>query len=64
STTPSNAKVYIDGIFYGTSPILLDLNSGVHLLKVRLHGYKTFRDKLGILEQKVTTWDERMHKKY
>lgn len=64
STTPSNAKVYVDGVFYGTSPTLLDLDSGVHLLKVHLHGYKTLRDKIGILEQKVTSWDEHLHKKY
>ena len=64
STTPPGAKVYVDGVFYGTSPIILDLGSGIHLLKVRLHGFKTFRDKIGVLEQKITTWDEHLHKKY
>ncbi|MHB1286127.1 MAG: PEGA domain-containing protein [Leptospirales bacterium] len=64
TTTPPGAKIYIDGVFYGTSPLLLDIPSGIHLLKVRLHGYKTFRDKIGVLEQKITTWDEHLHRQY
>jgi hypothetical protein len=64
STTPAGGKVYVDGVFYGESPILLDLPSGIHLLKVQMDGYHTLRDKIGILEQKVTPWEERLHKKY
>ncbi|MHB1927754.1 MAG: PEGA domain-containing protein [Leptospirillum sp.] len=64
STTPAGGKVYIDGVYYGNTPILLDLPSGIHLLKVKMDGYHALRDKIGILEQKVTTWEERLHKKY
>lgn len=64
STTPAGAKVYIDGIFYGDSPMMLDLTPGVHLVKVRMDGYVTVRNKVGILDQQITPWEERIHKKY
>jgi hypothetical protein len=64
ATTPPGAKVYIDGVFYGDSPMVLDLAPGVHLVKIRLDGYVTVRDKIGILEQQITPWEEHIHKKY
>ena len=44
--------------------MMLDLAPGVHLVKVRMDGYVTVRNKVGILEQQITPWEERIHKKY
>ncbi len=53
---PSGAKVYLDGIYYGVTPLALDIAPGVHLLKVRKEGFETSRDKIGVLAGKVTPW--------
>lgn len=62
STTPGGSNIYIDGVYYGTSPLVLELSPGVHLLKVQLKGYLTIREKVGILLQKVTTWKRQLDK--
>ena len=53
---PSGAKVYLDGIYYGVTPLALDTVPGVHLLKVEKDGFETGRDKIGVLAGKVTPW--------
>lgn len=64
TTTPSGAKVYIDNVFYGVTPLMLDLDPGVHLLKVKMHQYHTSRDKIGILGGTMTHWQEDLQKKF
>lgn len=56
-SNPSAAMVYVDGIYYGVTPLALDLSPGIHLLKVKKNGYETNRDKVGILEGKATPWN-------
>lgn len=53
---PSGAMVYLDGIYYGVTPLALDVQPGVHLLKVKKDGFETGRDKIGVLAGKVTPW--------
>ena len=53
---PSGAKVYLDGIYYGLTPLALDIPPGIHLLKVKKEGFETGRDKVGVLAGKVTPW--------
>jgi hypothetical protein len=64
TTTPSGAKVYIDNVFYGVTPMMLDLDPGVHLLKVKMNQYHTSRDKIGILGGTMTPWQEDLQKKF
>ncbi len=40
STTPEGAEVYVDGSFYGNSPVTLKLKPGKHTVKVQMSGYK------------------------
>ncbi len=60
---PQGARVYVDGIYYGVTPLALDLTPGVHLLKVHKDGYETSRDKVGILDGKMTPWNGDLPKK-
>lgn len=53
---PSEASVYVDGVYYGTTPLTLDLSPGIHLLKVKKDGFETRRDKVGIIDGKETPW--------
>ena len=60
---PGGARVYLDGIYYGVTPISLDVIPGVHLLKVHKDGYETSREKIGILDGKSTPWSGVLPKK-
>lgn len=40
---PSGAKVYVDGVFKGKSPILIEnLNAGIYSIQFRKHGYRPY----------------------
>jgi hypothetical protein len=41
---PSNAQIYIDGDYSGTTPITLTLNQGMYYLNVTKSGYRGFGD--------------------
>lgn len=55
-SSPPAALVYLDGVYYGTTPLSLDLAPGIHLLKVKKDGFATSRDKVGIIEGRTTPW--------
>ena len=40
-TTPSNATIYINGQYQGTSPLTKELPEGTHTIEARKDGYKT-----------------------
>lgn len=49
SSTPDNADVSVDGMFVGNSPCNLPLTEGIHIIEVKLSGYKLFKRELRIL---------------
>jgi len=48
STTPSRAKVYLDGVYFGLSPLNSEIEPGVHDIVVKLKGYKTVAEKVSV----------------
>ena len=48
NTSPSRAKVYLDGIYYGLSPLRLEMEPGVHAISVKLEGYKMVTEKVSV----------------
>lgn len=52
NTKPARAKVYLDGVYYGLSPLRLEMEPGVHALSVKMEGYKTVDEKVS-----VRKWD-------
>ena len=48
NTTPPRAKVYLDGVYFGMSPLRLEMEPGVHAISVKLEGYKMATDKVSV----------------
>ncbi len=63
TSSPSGAKVFVDQVFYGTTPLFLDLPPGIHFLKVRKHGFESQRSKIGIFREKTITWNGHLTEK-
>ncbi|HUM07213.1 MAG TPA: PEGA domain-containing protein [Terriglobales bacterium] len=40
TSTPDAAEVYVDGSFYGNSPVTLKMKPGKHTISVKMSGYK------------------------
>ena len=57
STTPGHAKVYVDGVYFGLSPLRAETAVGVHTVDVKLKGYKTASEKLSIRNGESTELD-------
>ena len=69
-STPTGASVEIDGIYYGSTPVKIPVNRGVHRVVISMGGYETW-DKmvnfyeglvvnvnLGLKEEKVENEDK------
>src|SRR3989338_7965259 len=48
NTNPQRAKVYLDGVYYGLSPLRLEMEPGVHAISVKLEGYKMITEKVSV----------------
>jgi hypothetical protein len=57
TTTPTNAKVYIDDVYYGTSPLRLELDPGISVFHFKLDGYKAITEKVSIRRAETTALD-------
>lgn len=62
STVPSRAKVYIGDVYYGMSPLKLDLEPGVHLFRFKLDGYKVVTEKVSIRRGETTELEVKLVK--
>jgi hypothetical protein len=40
--------VYLDGVYYGLSPLRLEMEPGVHAISVKLEGYKMVTEKVSV----------------
>jgi hypothetical protein len=54
NTKPARAKVYLDGVYYGMSPLRAEVEAGVHEVSVKVTGYKTASEKLSVRKGEVT----------
>ena len=48
NTNPSRAKVYLDGVYYGMSPLRLEMEPGIHAISVKLAGYNMVTEKVSV----------------
>lgn len=48
NTNPQRAKVYLDGVYYGMSPLRLEMEPGIHAISVKLEGYKMVTEKVSV----------------
>lgn len=48
NTNPARARVYVDGVYYGLSPLRAEIEPGVHAVEVKLNYYKTVTEKVSV----------------
>lgn len=48
TTEPARAKVYMDGVYYGMSPLRVEATPGVHTVEIKLNGFKTASEKVSV----------------
>lgn len=48
NTNPPRAKVYLDGVYYGMSPLRLEMEPGIHAISVKLAGYNMVTEKVSV----------------
>ena len=57
NTNPDRAKIYLDGVYFGLSPLRLELDPGVHALSAKLLGYKMVSEKVSVRKGDSTEID-------
>lgn len=60
-TYPSGARVIVDNIETGYSPVSLDLSSGFHRVSIALNGFETFESYLKVEEDEVLYLKKILH---
>lgn len=48
NTNPTRARVYLDGVYYGMSPLRLEMEPGIHAISVKLSGYNMVTEKVSV----------------
>ncbi len=48
TTNPPRAKVYLDDVYYGMSPLRLEMEPGIHAISVKLAGYNMVTEKVSV----------------
>jgi len=53
-TSPPRARVYIDGVYYGMSPLRLEMEPGIHAVEVKQQKYKIVTEKVSVRKGDTT----------
>ncbi len=62
ATTPSRAKVYLADVYYGLTPLALELEAGIYTLNLKLDGFKTVTEKVSVRKGETTELETRFDK--
>lgn len=62
TTIPPRAKVYIADVYYGLSPLKLDLEPGIFTLQLKLEPFKTATEKVSVRKDDTTEIEIRFEK--
>lgn len=54
NTKPARAKVYLDGVYFGMSPLRVEIEAGIHDVSVKSDGYKTAAEKISVRKGDTT----------
>lgn len=54
SSKPTRAKVYVDGVYFGLTPLRAEMEPGVHSIEVKLDGRKTDSEKISVRKGETT----------
>ncbi len=62
TSIPKGAKFYIGDVYYGKTPLVIELKPDIYEVTVRLHGYKDEREKVAIRSGIATELDVYLEK--
>jgi hypothetical protein len=62
-TVPPQAKVYIDEVYYGMSPLHLDMEPGIHTVAIELDGYRKVKQKVSVRQGDTTDLELKLKKR-
>ncbi|MFA6120052.1 MAG: PEGA domain-containing protein [Sideroxydans sp.] len=62
SSNPSRAKVYVDGVYFGLTPLRAEYGAGIHEVNVKLEGYKTSSEKVSVRKGDNTEMDIKLQR--
>lgn len=54
SSIPARAKVYVDGIYFGFTPLHAEIDPGVHEVSIKLDGYQSVSEKVSVRKGDTT----------
>lgn len=54
ATVPARAKLYVDQVYFGLTPLRTELPVGVHELEVKLDGYASAHEKVSVRNNETT----------
>lgn len=54
NTSPARASIYLDSVYYGLSPLHLEMAPGVYAINVKLEGYKVVNEKVSVRKGDTT----------
>jgi hypothetical protein len=62
SSNPSRAKVYVDGVYFGLTPLRAEFGAGIHEVSIKLDGYKTSSEKVSVRKGDNTEMDIKLQR--
>lgn len=62
SSSPSRAKVYVDGVYFGLTPLSAEFSVGIHEVSIKLDGYKTASEKVSVRNGDKTEMDIKLQR--
>ena len=62
SSSPSRAKVYVDGVYFGLTPLRAEYSAGVYEVSIKMDGYKTFSEKVSVRKGDNTEMDIKLQR--
>jgi len=62
TTIPARAKVYVADVYYGLSPLNIELQPGIHTIRLKLDEFKAATEKLSVREGETTELEIRLEK--
>jgi hypothetical protein len=60
ATIPARAKVYVADVYYGLSPLNLELEPGIYTINLKLDGFKTATEKVSVRKGVATELEIRL----
>jgi hypothetical protein len=61
-TEPARAKIYLDGVYYGLSPIHVEATPGIHAVQAKLKGYGAASEKVAVRKGETTELEMQLEK--